>query len=305
MRTDNTTEHDFLDPVFKEILTLSFGQLALPIETQVEVSRLPRTMDALVVLEQAAARAKVQAQTAFTHFRIHNQIEFKGKADPLTRDEYHRIRGRSHLYLGEKNISAALMTVTIISARRPRNVLYHCPLDVKWESEGSGHYRSTGLLPVTLFVCNELEITAKNYPLLLFATSKTKFRQFVEKIAGENNLTYLYYASRVEPEITKEILHMAGRQSLYERQLRRIIESMGADLVQKMTLEERLQGLSVSERAELVRGLSVSEQAELVRGLSVSERLEGLTLEDIRTLDPRTKAELLQLLMSPDREPNS
>ena len=277
MSTDNpTVDRDFLDPVFKEVMTFNFGQLALPVETQVEVSRLPRTMDALVVLEQDAEREKVHEQTVFNYFQIHNQIEFKGKTDPLTRNEYNLIRGRSYLYLGEKKISAALMTITIISARQPRNVLYHSPLDVKWESESAGHYRSTDILPVHLFVCNELELLPKNYPLLLFAASKEKFRQFVEQIVGENNITYIYYASRVEPETTKEVLQMAGKQSLYEKQLQRIVDSMGTDLLEKMTPEERVQGLTVSER------------------------LAGLHLEDLQTLDPEMKAALLQLLNQPD-----
>ena len=261
-------------------MTFNFAQLALPVETQVEISRLPRTMDALVVLEQTAEREKVRVQTAFNYFRVYNQIEFKAKNDPLTRNEYNFIRGRSYLYLGEKQISASLMTVTIISARQPRNVLYHSALDVKWESEGTGHYKSTDLFPVHLFVCNELELTPKNYPLLLFATSKEKFRQFVERIIGEDNLTYIHYASRVEPEITKEVLKMAGKQSLYEKQLRRIIDSMGADLLEKMTPEERM------------------------RGLTVSERLAGLDIEDLRALDPEEKAVLLQLLNQPDKTQN-
>ena len=286
MSTDNpTVDRDFLDPVFKEVMTFNFGQLALPVETQVEVSRLPRTMDALVVLEQDTEREKVHEQTFFNYFQIHNQIEFKGKTDPLTRNEYNLIRGRSYLYLGEKKISAALMTITIISARQPRNVLYHSPRDVKWESESAGHYRSTDILPVHLFVCNELELLPKNYPLLLFAASKEKFRQFVEQIVGENNITYIYYASRVEPETTKEVLQMAGKQSLYEKQLQRIVDSMGTDLLEKMTPEERMQGLTVSER---------------VQGLTVSERLAGLHLEDLQTLDPEMKAALLHLLNQPD-----
>ena len=296
MSTDSPmTDRHFLDPIFKEVMTFNFAQLALPVETQVEISRLPRTMDALVVLEQTTEQEKVHAQTAFNYFRAYNQIEFKAKNDPLTRDEYNFIRGRSYLYLGEKQISASLMTVTIISARQPRNVLYHSSLDVKWESEGTGHYKSTDLFPVHLFVCNELELTRKNYPLLLFATSKEKFRQFVQQIIGEDNLTYIYYASRVEPEITKEVLTMAGKQNLYEKQLQRIIDSMGADLLKKMTPEERVHGLTVSER---VRGLTVSER---VRGLTVSERLAGLNLEDLRALDPEEKAVLLQLLNQPDK----
>jgi hypothetical protein len=290
MSTDSPmADRHFLDPIFKEVMTFNFAQLALPVETQVEISRLPRTMDALVVLEQTTEREKVHAQTAFNYFRAYNQIEFKAKNYPLTRDEYNFIRGRSYLYLGEKQISASLMTVTIISARQPRNVLYHSSLDVKWESEGTGYYKSTDLFPVHLFVCNELELTPKNYPLLLFATSKEKFRQFVERIIGEDNLTYIYYASRVEPEITKEVLKMAGKQNLYEKQLQRIIDSMGADLLEKMTPEERVHGLTVSER---------------VRGLTVSERLAGLDPEDLHALDPEEKAALLQLLNQPDKTQN-
>ncbi len=290
MSTDSPmADRNFLDPIFKEVMTFNFAQLALPVETQVEISRLPRTMDALVVLEQTAEREKVRVQTAFNYFRVYNQIEFKAKNDPLTRDEYNFIRGRSYLYLGEKQISASLMTITIISARQPRNVLYHSSLDVKWESEGIGHYKSTDIFPVHLFVCNELELTKKNYPLLLFATSKEKFRQFVERIIGEDNLTYIYYASRVEPKITKEILKMAGKQSLYEKQLRRIIDSMGEDLLEKMTPEERVRGLTVSER---------------VRGLTVSEMLAGLDIEDLRALDPEEKAALLQVLDQPDKTQN-
>ena len=281
MSTDSSmADRHFLDPIFKEVMTFNFAQLALPVETQVEISRLPRTMDALVVLEQTTEREKVHAQTAFNYFRVYNQIEFKAKNDPLTRDEYNLIRGRSYLYLGEKQISASLMTVTIISARQPRNVLYHSSLDVKWESEDTGYYKSTDLFPVHLFVCNELELTPQNYPLLLFATSKEKFRQFVERIVGEDNLTYIYYASRVEPEITKEILTMAGKQNLYEKQLQRIIDSMGADLLEKMTPEER------------------------VRGLTVSERLAGLNIEDLHALDPEEKAGLLQVLNQPDKTQN-
>lgn len=130
-------------------------------------------------------------------------------------------------------------------------------------------------------MCNELELAPKNYPLLLFATSKEKFRQFVERIVGEADITYIYYASRIEPELTKEILDMAGKQSLYEKQLQRIVDSMGTDLLKKMTPEERMDGLTVSER---------------VQGLTVDERLAGLSQDDLQSLDPDVKMALLRLL---------
>ena len=156
--TESTTERHEIDPVFKEVMTVSFEQLELPIQTQVEVSRLPRTMDALVVLKQYNTLNKVRAETVFNYFCIHNQLELKGKEDALTLSGYRLILGRANLYLGENNLSAKEMTVTIICARKPRKILYHCLDDVRWKKIGEGHYVSTDPLPVHLFMCNELPI---------------------------------------------------------------------------------------------------------------------------------------------------
>ncbi len=82
---------------------------------------------------------------------------------------------------------------------------------------------------------------------------------------------------------------MAGKQNLYEKQLQRIIDSMGADLLEKMTPEERVRGLTVSER---------------VRGLTVSEMLAGLDPEDLRALNPEEKAVLLQVLNQAEKTQN-
>ena len=52
--TKSAIERHEIDPVLKEVLTFSFGELGIPIQTQVEVSRHPRTMDVLVVAEQSS-----------------------------------------------------------------------------------------------------------------------------------------------------------------------------------------------------------------------------------------------------------
>ena len=73
---------------------------------------------------------------------------------------------------------------------------------------------------------------------------------------------------------------MAGKQSLYEKQLQRIVEAMGtdlvdvmgADLLKKMTPEERLQGLTVDEI------------------------LAVLSQEDLQNLEPDVKMAFLRLL---------
>ena len=252
MSTDDNTrsavERHEIDPILKEVLTFSFGELGVPIQTQVEISRLPRTMDVLVVADQSGNLERIWHGTAFDFFRVHNSIEFKGKSDPLTIFDYHLILGRAHLYLGERKISTSEMTVTIVSARKPIKVLRQSQNDVKWEETGVGHYVSTDLLPVHLLVCNELPLEPKYYPLLLFAASQEKFRRFMLQLIEEENATYIDYAFRVNPNLTKEALRMAGKQSLYEKQLERIAKTVGDDILEQMPPEVRVRGLTLEER---------------------------------------------------------
>jgi len=250
-KTKTDAERQEIDPVFKDVLTFNFRQLDVPIQTQVEVSRLPRTMDALVILKQPNKLEKVRLETVFSYFRVYNQVEFKGKEDLLTRAGYRLILGRTNLYLGEEDISAKEMTVTIISARKPRKVLYQCPDDVRWENVGAGHYVSTDSLPVHLFVCNELVIEPKNYPLLLFAASKEKFRQFVEQIVYEDNTIFIHYAYFIDYELTEEVLEMAGKQSTYQKNIELYMKKYGKVLLRGLTPEEILRELEPETREKL------------------------------------------------------
>ena len=72
-------DRDFLDPVFKEVMAFNFAQLALPVETQVEISRLPRTMDALVVLEHPPNVRKFVSKQFSIIFRSTIKLNSKGK----------------------------------------------------------------------------------------------------------------------------------------------------------------------------------------------------------------------------------
>ncbi len=260
--TESTVERQEIDPVFKDVLTLNFRQLNISIQTQVEVSRLPRTMDALAILKRCDALEKVRKETAFRHFRVHNQIEFKGKADPLTLSGYRLILGRTNLYLGGEGLSAKEMTVTIISARQPRKVLYQYTDDVRWEKIDPGHYKSTDLLPVHLFVCNELSLEPKNYPLLLFASSEEKLRQFFEQIVLKDHEMYIHYAHFVDYDLIEEVLKMASKQSTYQKNLERYMKEYG---------EVLLPGL-----------------------------VHGLTEEDLRRLDQEIQKKLKELAKNQD-----
>ncbi len=126
-------------------------------------------------------------------------------------------------------------------------------------------------------MCDELVIEPKNYPLLLFAASKKKLRQFFERIVSEDNTRYIYYAHFVDYKLIEDVLKMAGKQSAYQKNLERHMREYGVNLLPGLTLEERL------------------------RGLASEERLRLLVQEDIlRLLDPETQEKLKQLVNNQD-----
>ena len=273
MPTDNnteaTTERREIDPVFKEVMVYDFGQLSLPVQTEVEVSRLPRTMDVLVLLNNAAEIEVVRMKTAFSYARFHNQIELKGESDPLTLWGYRLVLGRASLYMGDNKISAQEMTITIVSARRPVQVLEHCPNDVRWEGVDAGRYVSTDLLAVHLFVCDELAIEPKNYLLLLFAASEEKFRLFLEQIVGKDNWFYINYALRLRPKLTMEVLEMAEKSDVYQRRMDELTEVVTPylnkeKLLKQMTPEERVRGLQPEDILRLLDAETLEKLKQLI-----------------------------------------
>jgi hypothetical protein len=62
---------------------------------------------------------------------------------------------------------------------------------------------------------------------------------------------------RANPDLTKEVLRMAGKQSLYEKQLERIVKAVGDDLLEQMPPEVRVRGLTLEER---LRGLNLDTE---------------------------------------------
>lgn len=86
-----------IDPIFKQVLVSMGRQLQFKLETEVEVSRLPRKIDAIIQLDMLADRERLQQQSPFIRLRQHNQIEFKGANDSLYRAGYYTIRGRMYL----------------------------------------------------------------------------------------------------------------------------------------------------------------------------------------------------------------
>ena len=196
-----------LDPVFKQVLIELFKSLPVTVKTEVEVSRLPRTIDALVMVESSDTLDEIASTTPFGHFRQSNQIEFKGRNDRLTQWGFYRILGRSYLYLGEHKIDYRSHTITIVCAGKPRTVLQ--TLEISFEQVKLGIYRASDQLQITIIVANELENIPENYALLLFASSKIRFQEVLTQILNSSSYTYyLYFAFEIRPQETKELIEM-------------------------------------------------------------------------------------------------
>lgn len=279
--------HHQVDPVFKQVLVDELTPLTKALQTEVEVSRLPRTIDALVTLATTAELQSVQAETPFFYFLGYNQVEFKGREDPLTVAGYHLINGRTQLYVGEQDVALHAMTVTIICAAKPRTVLTHAKSFQPFGQVAAGYYKNEAHPPIYLIVLNELPILPKNYPLLLFVSSDRKFRQFLKKLIVEGNTKYLRYAYQVRPQMTREVLTMAGiSTSISRKDLEFMAGDIGPDLVPFLQPED------------LLKGMDAEKQRRLLSLLSVEERLSGISTEElIKGIRPEQRKALFELLL--------
>jgi hypothetical protein len=156
-------------------------------------------------------------------------------------------------------------------------VLRESQVDIEFESLGGGYYRSTDKLPVHIIAINQLEVTPENYPFLMFASSKTKFMAFLRDAIGRDDsdddpiLTYTYF---LRPDLPEEI-KMSIKNRLSEEALDFIIAEIGDKIASRLSVEERLNGLS-SEDSE--------DSEERLSGLSPDELISALTPEQRRQL---------------------
>jgi hypothetical protein len=230
-----------------------FTRLGIPIQTQVEVGHLPLTIDVVLTPRTEAEQQKVKLEIALPDVRAHNLIEFKSENDPLTIFDLQRIEARAKLYMSQNRLLCRDVTITIVCARTPQKVLRHFQEDIKFESLGGGYYRSTDNLPIHIVAINELEVTPKNYPLLMFATSKRKFEKFlrdaVDRDDSDDN-SVLTFAYVLKSELIREI-NMPVKNRLSKEALAIIIEDIGDEILSCLSPEERLTGLSPEERRQL------------------------------------------------------
>ncbi|MCS3918205.1 hypothetical protein Q2T83_16965 [Fervidibacter sacchari] len=262
------------DAIYKQIFVQFLNALGVPVQTQVEVGRLPRTLDAVVVADESQ-RARIVQWFPFDYFRHYNLLEFKSPTDPLTPDEYKRVIARAYLFLaevGENDLEK--VTVTVITATKPRKVLKGVPQLVRFVEEASGRYRSDDKLSVRVLVAPELPLERRNYLLLLFARGQ-KLRETLLRLAQEGWWEVVRLAYLLHPKEASEVLAMSRRYPTLEENIRFIVRDLGAERLLREI------GAMMEEDPELARRLS----RDL---LAMSEKVEKLLREDEEQKRKRT-----------------
>ena len=282
-----------LDPTFKQMLLKFLEPFPVTIETEVEVSRLPRTIDVIVVTQSEDAHEQLKLHTPFGHFRPYNQIEFKGMSDRLTNQNYPTILGRTYFYISEHKVAFTDMSVTIVCARKPITILDRRIPSHTFTEKEAGVYQNDGFPQVTIIVINELPLTNINIPLILFAGNEAKFREAVLQLLAENNVEYVSYALLIRPQQTQELAEMTNR---YEENMKIIARDMGADMIKHMEPEVIISALTPEQ---LIASLSM-EDIERLRQLK-SEKTVWHDLHALNMAQDRIK--LLEILPDTDRLP--
>ncbi len=121
----------------------------------------------------------------FDYFRHYNLLEFKSPTDPLTPDEYKRVIARAYLFLaevGENNLQE--VTVTIVTATKPRKVLKSVPQLVRFAEEASGRYRSDDKLSVRVLVVPRIAFRAEKLLAAAVCDGAKIEGNFIETGAG-------------------------------------------------------------------------------------------------------------------------
>jgi len=243
------------DALFKQVMTDLFSGLKIPIKTEQEVSRKPRTIDVVITCTPGDIE-KAKHSTPFDFLGKNNIMAFKSIADILTIWEYHKIRARAHFYIAENELATSETIICAVCSSEPRNVLHSSQDTVEFRKITPWHYVSNEKLPFHVIIIRKLKTELKNYPLLLFAPMR-KFKEFVKHAVEHKRLKYLEYAYILHPQETREVLMMIGDIPIPEENVKFIVNDLTPErILRYIDIEDRLRGVDVEDR---LRGVDPNE----------------------------------------------
>ena len=244
------------DAFYKQVMKRYFqSQQITSVETEVEVGRLPRTIDLTFVCSEQDAQ-RLEQTTAFTFLRQHNLIEFKSPSDPLTVAEYERIIARAYIYMAEEGIDdLSSIAVYALTSGMPRKVLHNVPQLVKFSHPSQALYKSDDKLPFHVLPVPDLAISdERNYPLLLFSKGK-KRKAFLRELFRKGAMDYLRIAYQLYPEEVMEVFSVRNEFPPIEENAKVIVKDLGAEVLLRAMDRQTLAQVSDEQKEILLRVL--------------------------------------------------
>jgi hypothetical protein len=245
------------DAVYKQILQRFFQKRGISITTEVEVGRLPRTIDIAIVCSQEESQ-RLALASPFTFFAQYNLLEFKSSSDPLTSAEYKHIIARAYLYMAEVGIdNLSRLTVCAVTAGKPIKTLTQLPELVKFSNVSQALYKSE-YFPFYVLVIAELAIEEQNYPLLLFSKGR-KRKAFLKELVRKRAMEYLRLAYQLYPEDVTEVFSMSKDYPTLEENIQFIIKDLGLERLLKHTHPQEIAQAIPTEQKETVLRLLLEQ----------------------------------------------
>jgi hypothetical protein len=264
------------DLAWKLIFSALFADAEAQLETEKEVGQLARTINGIVEIDEAAL-LRLRELMPFPELNLYNALEGKGKRDPLTQEDYHRILGRVRFYAAELRLEhCSRLSVYICCVRKPRKLLTKMPHLAKFTPLGNGIYRADEKFPVYVICVSECSPDARNGLLCLMGTPEQK-REAVRVLLREGKRETIAFLEEVFPQTLAEVRPMAKRDDRglgvdWDANIDFYIERLGKeqvlshfrpeDLAARLKPEDRVAGLKPED---IVSNLSPSERARLLR----------------------------------------
>ena len=288
------------DALYKQVLTRFFQRENITATTEVEVGRLPRTIDIALVSSKDEAE-RLALVSPFTFFARNNLLEFKSPSDPLTPAEYKRIIARAYLYMAEVELDdLSMLTVCAVTSGKPNKVLNEIPKLVKFSNVSDALYKSDNF-PFYVIVVAELAIEERNYPLLLFSKGRKRkefLKELVRRTASpatrRKAIEYLRLAYQLYPEDVLEVFSMSKDFPTVEENIRVIVNDLGAERIARAITAEQveiiLRGLLQRTRPQDIAQAVTAEEKDVLLQALLLERLSPEKVESILNNDGNRKS---------------
>ena len=214
---------------------------------EVPLTTEPLRIDVVVVKKKSDVQI---TKNIAAIFRSHNIVEYKSPSDHFSVDDFHKACSYVYLYMHLNKLEVSNVTLTIVAARRPRNLFQYLIRQGIPSSEQSPgiHAIQMGYFPVQIIESNQLPSEENIWLKSLRRDVNTQEMEKILQIkTNETNLrlqAYLYVLLLANPDIAKEM----EADKMNQARLVQVLEDLG------YIQEWKEQGIAIGEAKGVKQG---------------------------------------------------